>query len=109
MTDNITKRSGGVNFNTQQANIVGDVAGRDIIKQAPLPIAAALYQLPSPPADFTGRTAELDAILNDLRQGAVIRGIRGLGGIGKTALALVIADRVKAQYPDAQFYINTYV
>ena len=66
----------------------------------------ALHQLPAPPADFTGRTADLDAILSDIQQGAVISGLRGMGGIGKTALALVIADRLKAQYPDAQFFIN---
>ena len=66
----------------------------------------ALHQLPAPPADFTGRTADLVAILNDIQQGAVISGLRGMGGIGKTALALVIADRLKAQYPDAQFFIN---
>ncbi len=35
----------------------------------------------------------------------MISGVRGMGGIGKTALALVIADRLKAQYPDAQFFI----
>ena len=66
----------------------------------------ALHQLPAPPRDFTGRTADLDAILNDIERGAVISGVRGMGGIGKTALALVIADQLKAQYPDAQFFID---
>ncbi len=42
----------------------------------------------------------------DLRQGAVISGIRGLGGIGKTALALKLADLIKDRYPDAQFFVN---
>ena len=32
--------------------------------------------------------------------------IQGSGGIGKTALALVLADRLKDQYPDAQFYLD---
>jgi hypothetical protein len=66
----------------------------------------ALHQLPAPPADFTGRTTDLDAILSDIQGRAVISGLRGMDGNGKTALALVIADRLKAQYPDAQFFIN---
>ncbi len=106
MTDNITNRSGGIDFNAQQVSITGDVAGRDIIKQgSPAPIALNLHQLPAPPTDFTGRTADLDAILSDIKQGALISDVRGMGGIGKTALALVIADQLKAQYPDAQFFI----
>ncbi len=66
----------------------------------------AFHQLPAPPLDFVGRTTELNAILNHLQHGAVITGLRGLGGIGKTTLALVIAERMKDQYPDAQFYID---
>jgi tetratricopeptide (TPR) repeat protein len=110
--------SGGVGI---EANTVStrDVAGRDkivsaggdvvegdkIIYEAQPPLASALHQLPAPPRDFTGRAADLDAILNDIEHGAVISGVRGMGGIGKTALALVIAERLKAQYPDAQFFI----
>ena len=29
-----------------------------------------------------------------------------MGGVGKTALALVLADRLKARYPDAQLFLN---
>ena len=29
-----------------------------------------------------------------------------MGGVGKTALALVLADRLKGRYPDAQLYLN---
>lgn len=109
MTDNITNRSGGVDFSAENVNIGNDVVGRDkitTIYESLTPVAQSLHQLPAPPADFTGRVAEADDILNDLQHGTVITSIRGLGGIGKTALALVIADRVKAQYPDAQFFIN---
>jgi tetratricopeptide (TPR) repeat protein len=76
------------------------------VNQAQAPLVPALHQLPPPPADFTDRTADLAAILHDIQHGAVISGVRGMGGIGKTALALVIADRLKTQYPAAQFFIN---
>jgi tetratricopeptide (TPR) repeat protein len=107
-TQQSTTVSGRVDIGGSQNTIGGDVAGRDIIKQiqeAPNPLALNLHQLPSPPRDFTGRAADLDELLSDIARGAVISGMRGMGGIGKTALALVIAGRLKAQYPDAQFFI----
>ena len=46
----ISNRSGGIDFNAQQANITGDVAGRDIVKQeAAAPLALNLHQIPAPP------------------------------------------------------------
>ena len=67
----------------------------------------ALHQLPAPPADFTGRQAELGELLEKITEGGVsISGVQGMGGVGKTALALVLADKLKGDYPDAQFYLN---
>ncbi|MCH8148383.1 MAG: tetratricopeptide repeat protein, partial [Planctomycetes bacterium] len=41
------------------------------------------------------------------RQGGVaISGLRGMGGIGKTALALVLAERLAGAYPAGQFYFD---
>ncbi len=94
--------SGAITFNPLAAILSREI--RPSIK-AMSRLAQALHQLPAPPADFTGREADLKAILDDIAQGALISGVRGMGGIGKTALALVIADRLKAQYPDAQFFI----
>jgi len=66
-----------------------------------------LKQLPAPPRDFTGREAELDELRQALLQGGVtISGVQGMGGVGKTALALVLADEFKDQYPDAQIYLD---
>jgi tetratricopeptide (TPR) repeat protein len=72
-----------------------------------IPPALALHQLPAPPADFTGREAELAELTAVLEGGGVtISGLRGLGGIGKTALALKLAERLAPRYPDAQFYLD---
>lgn len=69
--------------------------------------ALALHQLPSPPRDFTGREAEIDELMGRIEEGGVtISGMHGLAGIGKTALALVLADRLQQRYPDAQFYLE---
>jgi len=69
---------------------------------------SALHQLPQPPADFVGREKELKTILSGLekKSGAAISGLVGMGGIGKTALGLVVAHSLVAQYSDAQFFID---
>lgn len=68
---------------------------------------SALHQLPPPPADFTGRTAELGELLPKLASGGVaISGLQGLGGVGKTALALMLAHQLVDVYPDAQIFLD---
>ncbi|MEW6735401.1 MAG: tetratricopeptide repeat protein [Acidobacteriota bacterium] len=73
--------------------------------------ATSLHQLPSPPVDFTGRQTEIDELLGKMERGVeqggvTISGLRGMGGIGKTALALVLGRTLKTKYPDAQFYLD---
>ena len=69
---------------------------------------ARLFQLPPPPADFTGREKEIEEILADFEggRGAPISGLTGFGGTGKTALGLVVADQLAARYPDAQIFLD---
>ncbi|MBN1399415.1 MAG: tetratricopeptide repeat protein, partial [Anaerolineae bacterium] len=70
---------------------------------APLP----LHQLPPPPADFVGREEELRELLDAVQQGgARLLAIRGLGGMGKTSLALMLGEQLEPLYPDAQLYIE---
>lgn len=48
-----------------------------------------LHSVPRPPADFTGREDELKELLSAIEVGGVtISGLQGMGGIGKTVLAL---------------------
>jgi tetratricopeptide (TPR) repeat protein len=73
----------------------------------PTATLAALHQLPAPPRDFTGRKEELDELTREIgRGGATISGLRGQGGIGKTALALKLAEQLAPRFPDAQFYLD---
>ncbi len=66
-----------------------------------------LHQVPPPPADFTGREDELKELLASIEIGGVtISGLQGMGGIGKTALALKLVELLKPRYPDAQFYLD---
>jgi hypothetical protein len=73
-----------------------------------LTILRPLYQLPTPPADFTGRKEDLEFLRSKLAQGGpgAIFVLRGLGGVGKTTLALKFAEELKPQFPDAQIYLD---
>ena len=68
------------------------------------PEARPLHQLRTPVGDFVGRELEIDTLINALRREsrACITGISGMGGIGKTELALLVAERLRDDYPDAQ-------
>jgi tetratricopeptide (TPR) repeat protein len=71
------------------------------------PAVKALHQLPPPPGDFTGREAEITELLAALENASLtISGLQGMGGVGKTALALKLAEKIKVRYPDGQFYLD---
>jgi hypothetical protein len=63
-------------------------------------------RIQAPPQDFVGRVEELNEILSNFERGATITGLRGMGGVGKTALALVLAERPKGRFPDGQIFLD---
>ncbi|GAA5119959.1 hypothetical protein GCM10023212_12820 [Luteolibacter yonseiensis] len=66
-----------------------------------------LHTIPPPPQGFIGRVDELEELRNHAGQGgAVISGLKGMGGIGKTALALVLAREWAARFPDAGLLVD---
>jgi len=81
---------------------IGPIYKSNIIQREKLPVPRA----PPPPQDFIGRGEELEVILKSFDRGATITGLRGTGGIGKTALALVMADRLKSRFPDGQIFLK---
>ena len=80
------------------------------------PGLAAPAQLPSDAADFTGRDAQVGSLCGELasepadaRPGAVtIALITGMGGVGKTTLAIHAAHRLRDQFPDGQLFACLY-
>jgi DNA-binding SARP family transcriptional activator len=67
-------------------------------------------QLPHSSITFTGRAPEIAALADLLGRGGhgtmVIAAIVGTGGIGKSALAVHVANGVAARFPDGQLYVD---
>jgi DNA-binding SARP family transcriptional activator len=82
-------------------------AGRRILGH-PVPL-----QLPADVASFTGRDHQLrrlDDLLAEVassrNNAVVISAVSGTAGVGKTALAVHFAHRVRHRFPDGQLYVN---
>ncbi|MFD5655212.1 BTAD domain-containing putative transcriptional regulator [Streptomyces sp. NPDC127039] len=72
---------------------------------ADLPVCALPYDV----QDFTGREAETEALLAVAdRPGPTMRlfTVDGMGGSGKTALAVHVAHALRATYPQAQLFVD---
>lgn len=83
----------------------------DVLRQVPSASPPLPYQtvrsgnLPAPATSFVGRgreVAELVAVLGRARQVTLV----GTGGVGKTRLALRVADEVADSYPDGAWVVE---
>lgn len=66
-------------------------------------------QLPHNVSGFVGRDEELsrlDRLLAESGESALISAVAGTAGVGKTALAVHWAHRVKDRFPDGQLYVD---
>jgi DNA-binding SARP family transcriptional activator len=63
------------------------------------------FQVPAPPADFTGRAAEVARIVDSLTgPGVPVVVITGGPGLGKSATAAVAALQLRRRFTDGQIY-----
>ncbi|MER8185103.1 BTAD domain-containing putative transcriptional regulator [Kitasatospora sp. NPDC094015] len=107
----------GVDPGPELTDLHGRMLRADPALAAPQPALAAIpaaapalpvpAQLPFDVPDFTGRSeaaAELVRLLE--RPGATVSAVHGMGGVGKTALALHAAHRTLDHFPDGQLHAD---
>ncbi|KUH40198.1 MULTISPECIES: ATP-binding protein [Streptomyces] len=90
------------------------VQGRDVTVQLPRPVPVALSGLPPASGTFTGREAELTALLRELapgvrQQAVLVSAVAGLGGVGKTELVVQTAKRAMDEegwFPGGVLFID---
>ncbi|MBE1485422.1 AfsR/SARP family transcriptional regulator [Plantactinospora soyae] len=75
------------------------------VARSPFPVC----QLPPALSGFVGRTGSLHRIEELLRAdagGVPVVAVSGQPGVGKSALAVVTAHRLRARFPDGQLFVN---
>ncbi|MCF3179418.1 tetratricopeptide repeat protein [Streptomyces polychromogenes] len=78
--------------------------------RAEAPAWQAPHQLPAGLADFTGRESAVELLVDRLVGGVgravVVSALDGMGGVGKTTLAVHVARRVHERFPDGQLFAD---
>ena len=83
--------------------VVGEGLRRDFPQLRSLGAASGL---PDPPTELVGRDAELDGLADLVgRPGVRLVTLTGAGGSGKTRLAIALARRLTAVFPDGVFFV----
>ncbi|OIJ69906.1 AfsR/SARP family transcriptional regulator [Streptomyces mangrovisoli] len=81
----------------------------------PAPVVVRPAQLPATVPDFTGReafVAELSEVLASASEAEgdgrvmAVSALAGIGGVGKTTLAVHVAHRARTAFPDGQLYVD---
>ncbi|MEU9129021.1 BTAD domain-containing putative transcriptional regulator [Kitasatospora sp. NPDC048540] len=67
-------------------------------------------QLPADVSDFSGRAELVGELQEVLRGGSgqavVVTSLAGIGGVGKTTLAVHVAHGLRTEFPDGQLYVD---
>ncbi|MFH9606120.1 AfsR/SARP family transcriptional regulator [Streptomyces sp. NPDC017448] len=79
-------------------------------RPAPAPAPLRPAQLPATVPDFTGRNAFVSELGGRLAtaEGSVmaVSAVAGIGGVGKTTLAVHVAHQARPHFPDGQLYVD---
>ncbi len=89
--------------------VIGHVERLELTVPSPRPLAPLRTRIPEPrAAHLVGRTDELDWLCERLKAGdaAAIAGVRGIGGIGKTELAIAATRALEAHFEGRVIWLD---
>jgi predicted ATPase/DNA-binding winged helix-turn-helix (wHTH) protein len=72
---------------------------------APIPVSPSCHNLPTASTRIFGRAEAIDSIQRDLDESRLVS-IVGAGGIGKTTVALVVAEHVMGSFRDGVWLVD---
>lgn len=107
----IIKPAAAVDVNAEQVEVGGDVVGRDKIVQNIYPsvdMRFSPFQVPREVPHFVGRKMELSTLIDQLTQPDQVPSVAicGLGGMGKTSLAIELAYQVRQHFTDGVLWAD---
>ena len=108
--DTVDLLAAGLRLGPDERRTLVEAAARALPSRAPQR-SRVPRQLPARGHSFTGREAELTLVTRLLaspgdRESPVLVAIVGMGGLGKTTLAVHAASSVVDRYPDGQLYLD---
>jgi DNA-binding SARP family transcriptional activator/tetratricopeptide (TPR) repeat protein len=114
--ENLLGEQLGIDPGEELRRVHGQVLSGDVALEATATASAPVVrpdrvvpsQLPADIGDFVGRDRAVSLIQALLRtaQGVPVVTLAGPPGVGKTALAVHTAHRMRADFPDGQLYVN---
>ncbi|WP_309114559.1 tetratricopeptide repeat protein [Saccharothrix sp.] len=112
MADDTATTRNDIGGNPHTAVQAGTISGDVHIHGSAAAGPVVPRQLPAAPRSFSGREPELAVLAEAVDEGArhgatvAISAIGGMGGVGKTSLALHWAHLNQSRFPDGQLYVN---
>jgi DNA-binding SARP family transcriptional activator/tetratricopeptide (TPR) repeat protein len=95
---------------TDSSDAEGDTHGPVTLRGLPPKRGTGQRFLPRDILEFTGRDDEIrQLVASVVRAGTtalIISAIDGMGGVGKTTLAVHLAHKLAEQYPDGQYFVD---
>jgi serine/threonine protein kinase/predicted ATPase/Tfp pilus assembly protein PilF len=89
---------------------ISDSTGRFDLDTTEVPVVPgsfrAPHNLPNPPTPFVGRPDELEALCKLLEAGTSLITLTGPGGIGKSRIALALAEKQLSRYTDGVYLVQ---
>jgi predicted ATPase/DNA-binding winged helix-turn-helix (wHTH) protein len=71
----------------------------------PLPVSTRSAEVPTQGAKLFGRAEDIEALSGDILRWRLVS-IVGLGGVGKTRVALAVAEQVRPHFRDGVYYLD---